>query len=253
MIYVIVGGGIAGVGQYTEQFEVNEDEVVSEDPRFLFIQAEVVRWDYKKKVLTIRDTESAEQLQRRLHGAKRVAVVGNGGIATEIVFEIKGVHVTWIIRDDSISSVFFNPAIADFFQKRVESGRQEGAKNAGVLKRPRYGLDDFGEKNTAASVAGCALGPDWISSLSFKEAKVLFIFSLFFDRESGRSVSIIRNVEVQKVADVDDGLKLSLSNGIIEEDQFVQCIMFNHRVVGAVLVGETDLEALLLFPFSLPF
>ncbi|KAK6060628.1 hypothetical protein COOONC_01711 [Cooperia oncophora] len=29
---------------------------------------------------------------------------------------------------------------------------------------------------------------------------------------------------------------------VIDEDQFVQCIMFNHRVVGAVLVGETDLE-----------
>ncbi|VDO19721.1 unnamed protein product [Heligmosomoides polygyrus] len=31
-------------------------------------------------------------------------------------------------------------------------------------------------------------------------------------------------------------------HGVIEDDQFVQCIMFNHRVVGAVLVGETDLE-----------
>ncbi|VDP14915.1 unnamed protein product [Heligmosomoides polygyrus] len=29
---------------------------------------------------------------------------------------------------------------------------------------------------------------------------------------------------------------------VIEDDQFGQCIMFNHRVVDAVLVGETDLE-----------
>ncbi|KAK6027910.1 pyridine nucleotide-disulfide oxidoreductase [Ostertagia ostertagi] len=344
------------IGQYTEQFEElllsGRKDSLKYDRLCIATGALPLSPFSNDKVLTIRDTESAEQLQRRLQGAKRVAVVGNGGIATEIVFEIKGVHVTWIIRDDSISSVFFNPAIAEFFQKRVETGRQEGAKNAGVLKRPRYGLDDFGEKNTAPNVAGCALGPDWISSLSFE------------DSSQGRSVNIIRNVEVQMVADVDDGLKLSLSNGsdircdfviwatgvvpatsvwtnnceklqisssdggivvddamrtsvpdvyacgdmrlwtqarqmgdycarsmmsngdvekdfcfelfthttsffgfkviflgdfkgerqpegwytierIIEEDQFVQCIMFNHRVVGAVLVGETDLEAFL--------
>lgn len=38
------------VGQYTEHFDVSEDEMVSDDPRFRFIQAEVTRWDYKKKV-----------------------------------------------------------------------------------------------------------------------------------------------------------------------------------------------------------
>ncbi|KAK5966274.1 Pyridine nucleotide-disufhide oxidoreductase [Trichostrongylus colubriformis] len=430
MIYVIVGGGIAGVsclrqflvslhssdsiilisaskrvktvsqwkmvGQYTEQFEVNEDEMVSDDPRFVFIQAEVVRWNYKskelflsdrsdsvkydrlciatgaipispfknEKVLTIRDTESAEQLRRRLQGAKHVAVIGNGGIATELVFEMKGISLSWIIRDDSISSVFFNPAFTAFFQKRVDVGRQEGAKNTGVVKRLRHCLDEPGEKTITRNVAGCALGPDWISSLSCE------------DSSQGRSVKIIRNVEVKMVADVEDGLRLSLSNGcdvqcdfaiwatgvvpatsiwtdnckdlrvassdggivvddamrtsisdvyacgdvcstmwsapseywkqmrlwtqarqmgdycarsmmsngdiekdfcfelfthttsffgfkvvflgdfkaehqpegwytierIIEDDQFVQCIMFNHRVVGAVLVGETDLE-----------
>nr|CDJ97708.1 FAD-dependent pyridine nucleotide-disulphide oxidoreductase domain containing protein [Haemonchus contortus] len=295
MIYVIVGGGIAGVsclrqllvslhssdniilisaskrvktvsqwrmvGQYTEQFDVNEDDMVSDDPRLLFIQAEVVGWNYKTKelflsdrsdsvkydrlciatgalpstpfsndkVLTIRDTESAELLQHRLEGAKQVAVVGNGGIATEVVFELKGVNVTWIIRDDSISSVFFNPSIAEFFKERVEVGRQEGAKNAGVLKRPRYCLDECGEQRTARNVAGCALGPDWISSLSFK------------DCSEGRSLKIIRNVEVQKVADVNGGLKLTLSNGCEVQ---CDCVIWATGVVPATSIWTDNCDKL---------
>ncbi|VDP41157.1 unnamed protein product [Heligmosomoides polygyrus] len=274
MIYVVVGGGIAGVsctkrlmdslhssdsvvlisaskrvktvtqwkriGQFTEQFDVNLEDVVSDDPRFLFIQATVVQWRpeskelllsnrgtpvkydrlciasgaqpiepfHNEKVLTIRDTDSAEELQRRLKGAKRIAVVGNGGIATEVVFEIKGVSITWIIRDDSISSVFFRPAIAEFFQKRVEIGRQEGAKNAGVLKRLRYATDGP-SKSSSEVVPGCALGPDWISALSFE------------DSVQDRSVDVIRNVEVQEVQDLSDGVRLSLSNGNSVECDFV--------------------------------
>ncbi|KAK6047652.1 hypothetical protein COOONC_14843, partial [Cooperia oncophora] len=82
-------------------------------------------------------------------------------------------------------------------------------KNAGVLKRPRYCLDDLGEKGAAQKVTGCALGPDWISSLSFES-----------DSE-GRSVNIVRNVEVQAVTDVENGLKLSLSNGTEVQCDFV--------------------------------
>ncbi|CAJ0605357.1 unnamed protein product [Cylicocyclus nassatus] len=268
MIYVIVGGGIAGVscvrrllvslddtddnivlvsagkrvktvhnwtkvGQYTEQFDVSEDETVSDDPRLSHIQAEVVGWSHEKKelyldnqkeplkydrlciatganaispfsnkkVVTIRDTESAEQLQKRLKGAKHVAVVGNGGIATEVVFEMVGVAITWIIRDNTISSVFFTPKFSEFFRKRMAEGRLAGAKNAGILRRLRYSLDNKSAGDAVAhSVAGSALGPDWISSLSF-------------EKNADRSVKVIPHAEVCDVTDENDGLKLSLTNG----------------------------------------
>ncbi|KAK6738164.1 hypothetical protein RB195_020336 [Necator americanus] len=295
MIYVVVGGGIAGVsctkrlleslpesddvvlvsaskrvktvrqwrriGHFTERFDVCEDETVSDDPRFSFIQADVSGWNYKKKelhltnhsepvkydrlciatgaapitpfnnkkVLTIRDTESAEELQRRLKGAKHVAVVGNGGIATEVVFEMRGVAITWIIRDDSISSVFFNPAIAEFFQKRMEMGRTEGAKNAGVLKRLRYSLDNSVAKEDARNAAGCALGPDWISALSFE------------DNIQDRCVDVIRNAEVSDVKDEGDGLVLCLTNGNIIHCDFV---IWATGVIPAVKVWKQNCNEL---------
>ena len=39
-------------------------------------------------VIGIRDTETVKDLQRRLTDARRIIVVGNGGIATELVYEV---------------------------------------------------------------------------------------------------------------------------------------------------------------------
>lgn len=41
-------------------------------------------------VVGLRDSQSAEDLCRRLGTARRVVVVGNGGIALELVHEVRG-------------------------------------------------------------------------------------------------------------------------------------------------------------------
>ena len=45
------------------------------------------------QVMGIRDTESVRNFKEKLEGAARVVIVGNGGIATELVHELKGVEV----------------------------------------------------------------------------------------------------------------------------------------------------------------
>ena len=45
------------------------------------------------QVMGIRDTESVRNFKAKLEGAARVVIVGNGGIATELVHELKGVEV----------------------------------------------------------------------------------------------------------------------------------------------------------------
>ena len=41
-------------------------------------------------VVWLRDTESAQQFQTRIKDARRIMIVGNGGIATEMVYEVTG-------------------------------------------------------------------------------------------------------------------------------------------------------------------
>lgn len=45
-------------------------------------------------VVWIRDTESVCQFQARMKGARRILIVGNGGIATEMVYEVTG---EWVV------------------------------------------------------------------------------------------------------------------------------------------------------------
>lgn len=44
-------------------------------------------------VLVLRDRDTVDSLAQRLRHARRIAVVGNGGIAMELVFNLRGVEV----------------------------------------------------------------------------------------------------------------------------------------------------------------
>jgi NAD(P)H-nitrite reductase large subunit len=52
----------------------------------------------EERILTLRDVESVHSLQEKLKDAKRVVIVGNGGIATELVYKVRGVQVKLILH-----------------------------------------------------------------------------------------------------------------------------------------------------------
>ncbi|CAD6192135.1 unnamed protein product [Caenorhabditis auriculariae] len=250
MRYVVVGGGIAGVscalgliredrspdskvvlisasshvkmvtnwhkvGQFTEQFDVQETEVsLTEDPRFELLNAVVSKWDSKKqelettvgriikydklciatgarpkcpwkndRVLTIRDMDTALTLQEKLADAKNVVIVGNGGIATELVYELNNVNVTWLIRDSSISSSFFPAEAENFLLPRLKTGRTSGSKNSGILKRPEFSASP--SKNQS-KISGAALGPDWCTAIQLSSS----------EQNLGHNVDVVNNCEV---------------------------------------------------------
>lgn len=106
-------------------------------------------------VIGIRDTDSAVVFQRRIKNGRRLLVVGNGGIASEIVYETRGIQVDWVMKDNHISSTFVDPGAARFFQDRLQVGNQEEVKP--VVKRMRYA--EAGDSGPARK--GAALGPDW--------------------------------------------------------------------------------------------
>lgn len=123
--------------------------------------------DNNLSILGIRDTDSVLALQEKLQTAKKIILVGNGGIASELSHELQGVEVHWVVKDNHIASTFVDPGAAYFFQQKIDQRQQN--ENSGpvksVVKRLRYDemtTEDSGHKR------GAALGPDWHQHFDLK-------------------------------------------------------------------------------------
>ncbi|KAK1790544.1 hypothetical protein P4O66_014431 [Electrophorus voltai] len=119
-------------------------------------------------VLGIRDTDSAQEFQKRLSSAKRIVVVGNGGIALELVYEVEGCEVIWAVKDKAIGNAFIDAGAAQFIIPSLEA---EKPKKALPCKRTRYTTDKDTAPNTGSEGPGSALGPDWHESISLRGAE----------------------------------------------------------------------------------
>lgn len=133
-------------------------------------------------VLGIRDTDSAQEFQKRLSKAKRIVVVGNGGIALELVYEVEGCEVIWAVKDKAIGNTFFDAGAAQFLIPSLEADKTE---KAAPCKRPRYTTEEpapgasqtfTADRNprghgSAPTEPGSALGPDWHEGIVLRGAQ----------------------------------------------------------------------------------
>ncbi|KAK7872410.1 hypothetical protein R5R35_007017 [Gryllus longicercus] len=134
-------------------------------------------------VLGIRDTESVKEFELKIKNASKIVVVGNGGIATEIVHEIEGIEMVWVIKDKHISATFVDPGAAEFFQNQVRKIEDKKERERSMVKRLKYTTTSEG---ASSSVKGAALGPDWHRS-----------FELSHERNESSKVIIEYQCEVQ--------------------------------------------------------
>uniref|UniRef100_A0A183SYM0 Pyridine nucleotide-disulfide oxidoreductase domain-containing protein 1 n=1 Tax=Schistocephalus solidus TaxID=70667 RepID=A0A183SYM0_SCHSO len=162
-------------------------------------------------VVTLRDTESVFHFRSRLEvfnqllviallnlqfaptvpGARRVLLVGNGGIATEVAYEIEDCQVVWVVKHENISVPFLDTTAAYFLlQSRKSRSRNLGGsetltaekteeKTAPLIQTLRYSLAErqhggearlvpAKEASDSSSIPfGSALGPDWAQGLKF--------------------------------------------------------------------------------------
>ena len=146
------------------------------------------------RVLGIRDTQSVIHFQELLKDAARVMVVGNGGIATEIVYELDNVDVVWAIKDSSISSVFVDAGAGEFLTQKLRKNSDHDDKIEKPTKRIKYSVDKSGN----AGFTGSALGPDWHKGFSTD------------GKASGKSVKIEYKVEIEKILTPEEFKSLNL-------------------------------------------
>lgn len=115
-------------------------------------------------ILGIRDTESVVQFSQKIKNSRKIVIVGNGGIATEIVHEIDGIEIIWVIKDKHISATFVDPGAAEFFMDRVQRTDADSSIPAsGITKTMRYTISD---RNLVKD--GPALGPNWHNNIDVK-------------------------------------------------------------------------------------
>uniref|UniRef100_A0A672M2H4 Pyridine nucleotide-disulfide oxidoreductase domain-containing protein 1 n=1 Tax=Sinocyclocheilus grahami TaxID=75366 RepID=A0A672M2H4_SINGR len=128
-------------------------------------------------VLGIRDTDSAQEFQKRLSKAKRIVVIGNGGIALELVYEVEGCEVIWAIKDKAIGNTFFDAGAAQFLIPSLGADKKDRSL---PCKRARYATDKTGAGHSGASgELGSALGPDWHEGIELRGAVQVWLWPAY--------------------------------------------------------------------------
>lgn len=141
-------------------------------------------------VIGIRDTETVLDFEARLKDAKRIVVVGNGGIATELVFNVKCCEVVWAVKDPSITTTFLDPGASHFLLPHI-MGRKKAEMDergmgdawgvgacqgeVGYVKRNKFVLQGGFSGGGAKSSLGCALGPDWTDIMNAKGSNTIHL------------------------------------------------------------------------------
>jgi pyridine nucleotide-disulfide oxidoreductase domain-containing protein 1 len=94
----------------------------------------------KDHILGIRDTETILDFQKKLKTAKRVLIVGNGGIATELAYEIEDCQIIWSIKDDHMSHMFFDKHIGQFFEAKMNDPKEKENEENKPIKHTKYSI-----------------------------------------------------------------------------------------------------------------
>lgn len=164
-----------------------------------------------KRILGIRDTESVIEFQEKLKTGRKMVIVGNGGIASEIVHATSGIQKVWVIRDDYISATFIDPGAAEFFQNTFKNKEVQPDQKT-VIRRHVFSEEDH-VVSLNKDLKSAALGPDWYRKLEGNK-----------NERGVQELEIIYKVEIDSVEETSDKeypLQVILSNGRAIECDFV--------------------------------
>ncbi|KAF7491494.1 Pyridine nucleotide-disulfide oxidoreductase domain-containing protein 1 [Sarcoptes scabiei] len=182
----------------------------------------------EKYIRYIRDTMTANDFHKMLQKSKKIVVTGNGGIALEAVYAIDNVEVVWLIKSDSIGSVWLDAGASKFFSDFLHKNSQSNSKT--VSKRARYEQDPKHSKQSYDEM-GVALGPDWYRGLELK------------GKTQEKKVSLEKNVEIVMIYSKLESIPISKRSSqadLSEKDPWNVYIELNNgKIIGCdmILVG----------------
>lgn len=187
----------------------------------------------QKYILGIRDTDSVCDFERRIQNSRKIVIVGNGGIASELVFELKNVAIEWVVKDKYVSQTFVDPGAATFFQSRIKNKSIEAGSSTSQENRPRLvkRMRYTEENDENVKKSGAALGPDW---------HTLFILT-------GKNEDLPEAVRIH----YQNGIKDITINPLCEDQFPVQVTLQNNEVLECdFVVSATGVVPCLSFNMS---
>ncbi|CAM9410309.1 unnamed protein product, partial [Laminaria digitata] len=181
------------------------------------------------RVIGIRDNESVANLSKQLADARRVLIVGNGGIALELVQALtsaQACQIVWAVRDAYVGNTFFDPNASAFLLPSLSAyGKSREApipsKNSPPSPPP----------SRAAAFCGASLGPAWLKTLNIaayrgsstrqedtEECRQQPLLDIQFECE-------LDDVRDGKGSEINDGphwpVSATLTNGVVVDCDFV--------------------------------
>jgi NADPH-dependent 2,4-dienoyl-CoA reductase/sulfur reductase-like enzyme len=169
------------------------------------------------EVVTVRDTDSVAGMAAMLARFKgngrqpKIMVVGNGGIALDLVAGVRGVDVCWVVRHTNIGDAFFDGECGAFLEEEMWGLREGG----GAQVRGNANVSD-GRKTLVAPTSstkqplmgGASVGPAWAAALA----------SGGDSEEPYGELVIHKECEVLGVRKLGDLCEVELSNGTVISD-----------------------------------
>lgn len=114
-----------------------------------------VNVDNRKYILGLRDTESVIEFEKRIQNSRKIVIVGNGGIAADLVYQLKNVEIEWVIKDKYVSQTFLDAGAATFFKKCFTSSNDSGSTQLQFVE----GTSDSQSNRVGSSNSPTPTGP----------------------------------------------------------------------------------------------
>jgi len=116
-------------------------------------------------VIGIRDLQTVEDLMLRIKEARKIVVVGNGGIALELIHALDFLDIDWFVKDDYIGNTFFDATASEFIMPSLltRSNISDVNDNNLDINNNNNNNNNKIDVNDNTKSCGAALGPEWLS------------------------------------------------------------------------------------------
>jgi hypothetical protein len=165
-------------------------------------------------VVTVRDTDSVAAVtgklaDARVHGGggnPKIVLVGNGGIALDMVAGMRGVDVCWVVKHGGIGDAFFDGECGVFLEEELLGIRNGRRHNDNGARDPYRGIVAPRSSTKQPVMGGASVGPSWTGGLERNAAAAY-----------GELV-VEKHCEVIRIESRDGIHRVELSNGGVVED-----------------------------------